>query len=69
MIKSSGAALDKINTKIADSTKKRPLIAFENALPVRIYPSVPGAYMLSGPSFNPEPSITLPMLPRKFIRK
>ena len=66
-MKFSGIAFDEINAKIADSSKECPLNVLENALPVSISPTVTGAYMLSRPSFNPEPSIILPMLPRKLI--
>ena len=54
MIKSYGIAFNKINAKIAGSGEKCPF-------------DFTGPYMLSMPSFNPKPSITLPMLPRKFI--
>ena len=44
MIKSSGVAFDKINAKIADSSKIRPV-------------DVTGEYMISKPPFNPKPSL------------
>ena len=54
VIKSSDVVFDKINAKIADSGKICPIY-------------VTDAYMISIPPFNPKPSITLQMLPRKLI--
>ena len=54
VIKSSGVVSDKTNAKIAVSGKKCPA-------------DVTCTYMISIPPFNPKPSVTLPMLPRKLI--